>query len=69
MRLDGLEPSNDAARARAIVVHSASYVSQRLVGAQGKMGRSLGCFTVTADDLPMVMARLGAGRLLYSGKV
>jgi hypothetical protein len=69
MRLDGLEPCNDAARPRAIVVHSASYVSKARAGPQGKMGRSLGCFTVTADDLPMVMTRLGAGRLLYSDKV
>ncbi len=69
MRLDGLEPSNDAARARAIVVHSANYVTKDHPARHGKLGRSFGCFTVTADDLPMVMERLGAGRLLYSDKV
>lgn len=69
MRLDGLEPSNDAARARAIVVHSANYVTKAHPKQHGKLGRSFGCFTVTAEDLPMVMTRLGAGRLLYSDKV
>lgn len=69
MRLDGLEPCNDAARSRAIVVHSASYVTKAMARDAGKLGRSLGCFTVTAEDLPLVMERLGAGRLLYSDKV
>lgn len=69
MRLEGLEPCNDAARPRAIVVHSASYVTRAMVRDTGKLGRSLGCFTVTAEDLPQVMTRLGAGRLLYSDKV
>ncbi|WP_439532258.1 murein L,D-transpeptidase catalytic domain family protein [Polymorphobacter sp.] len=68
MRLKGLEPCNDAALARAIVVHSADYVTADRAAA-GKLGRSLGCFTVTAQDLPKVLTRLGAGRLLYSDKV
>jgi len=68
MRLHGLEPSNDAAMARAIVVHSAAYVTPAHATA-GKLGRSFGCFTVTAQDLPKVLGRLGAGRLLYSDKV
>jgi len=68
MRLHGLEPSNDAALARAIVVHSADYVT-RARAQTGKLGRSFGCFTVTAQDLPEVLGRLGAGRLLYSDKV
>lgn len=69
MRLDGLEASNDAARVRAIVVHSADYVTKAHPRQHGKLGRSFGCFTVTAEDLPTVMARLGAGRLLFSDKV
>ncbi len=69
MRLDGLEACNDAARPRAIVVHSASYVTRAMAHDAGKLGRSFGCFTVTAEDLPQVMTRLGAGRLLYSDKV
>jgi hypothetical protein len=68
MRLDGLEPCNDAAMARAIVVHSAAYVSPARAAA-GKLGRSFGCFTVTAQDLPQVLTRLGQGRLLYSDKI
>jgi hypothetical protein len=68
MRLHGLEPCNDAAMDRAIVVHSAAYVTPERAAA-GKLGRSFGCFTVTAGDLPKVLTRLGAGRLLYSDKV
>lgn len=68
MRLDGLDPTNDAARPRAIVVHSAAYVTKEHVRQHGKLGRSFGCFTVTAEDLPQVMTRLGAGRLLYAAK-
>jgi hypothetical protein len=67
MRLHGLEPSNDAAFARAIVIHSADYVTPERA-ASGKLGRSFGCFTVTAEDLPKVLARLGQGRLLYADK-
>lgn len=29
MRLDGLEPTNSLARERAIVIHSADYVSEK----------------------------------------
>lgn len=68
MRLDGLEPSNSAARDRAIVVHSAAYVTWDHVRQHGKLGRSLGCFTVPAEDLSQVMTRLGAGRLLYAAR-
>ena len=45
-RLHGLDPENSNAASRAIVIHSADYVSRRMARAQGRVGRSLGCFTV-----------------------
>jgi len=67
-KLIGLDPENDAAERRAIVIHSASYVSHEMARDQSRIGRSLGCFTVAQDDLARVMARLGPGRLLFAGK-
>lgn len=69
MRLDGLDASNSNALDRAIVVHSAPYVTEAMARDMGKVGRSQGCFTLTAEDLKQVLARLGPGRFLYSDKV
>lgn len=69
MRLAGLDPSNCNAEPRAIVVHSAPYVTAAMARDIGKVGRSQGCFTLTAEDLGAVLGRLGPGRFLYSGKV
>lgn len=44
MRLEGLDPGfNSNARARAVVVHGADYVSQDFVNRTGRLGRSFGC--------------------------
>jgi hypothetical protein len=44
MRLDGLEYGiNHKARERAVVVHGADYVNEKLAQKQGYIGRSLGC--------------------------
>ena len=68
-RLVGLDVSNCNALERAIVIHTASYVSETMVRDLGKLGRSQGCFTVTAGDLQQVLTRMGSGRFLYSDKV
>jgi len=67
-RLDGLDPFNDNARARAIVVHGAWYVDPGLVGQSGKIGRSQGCFAFSQTDLQSVMDKLGPGHLIYATK-
>ncbi len=67
-RLIGLDPENDQALPRAIVIHAAPYVTHEMAKTQGRVGRSQGCFTVTQLDLEMVLERLGPGRLLFAGK-
>lgn len=67
-KLIGLDPANDEAEARAIVIHAASYVSREMATEQGRIGRSQGCFAVSEADLAQVMARLGAGRLLFADR-
>jgi hypothetical protein len=69
MRLEGLDPTNSNALSRAIVVHGAWYVNEEMIGHFGMLGRSQGCFAVAESSLPEIMARLGAGRLIYAGKV
>lgn len=65
-RLVGLDPSNNAALERAIVLHGASYVDHELIDIQGHIGRSLGCFAVAEQHIGEVMDRLGEGRLLFA---
>lgn len=63
--LDGLDPTNDAARARAIIVHAADYCEPEFLAREGKLGRSFGCFATSFGDLPYLRDRMGEGRLLY----
>jgi len=69
MRLIGLDPTNSNTYARRVVVHSAWYVSPKIVREHGMLGRSQGCFAVSEADLPMVLQRLGPGRLLIAAKL
>lgn len=67
-RLIGLDPTNDNALARAIVVHAAWYANPDMLRTHGQIGRSQGCFAVSEGDLQQVFARLGEGRMIYSAK-
>lgn len=67
-RLHGLDPENNLAASRGIVIHSASYVDPSLALAQGRIGRSQGCFTVSNREIADVLARLGPGHLLFASK-
>jgi len=68
-RLMGLDPTNDQALSRAIVIHSAWYANEAMLATHGQLGRSQGCFAVGQGDLEQVFGRLGPGRMLYSAKV
>lgn len=67
LRLEGLEPSNADAAARAIVLHGAEYMTPSYLRRHGRPGRSFGCFVVDPDLVPALIARLEGGVLLYAG--
>ncbi|MFT5330225.1 MAG: hypothetical protein ACI9TB_002278 [Parasphingorhabdus sp.] len=68
-RLKGLDPSNNLAEPRAIVIHGAWYAEPEMIESHGKLGRSQGCFAFSESDLAIILDRLGPGRLLYADKV
>ena len=67
-RVNGLDPTNDNARVRDVVIHAANYVSEDVIASAGKLGRSNGCFAFAQCDIAQVLARLGRGRLIYAGR-
>ncbi len=68
-RLIGLDPQNNMAEDRAIVIHAAWYVSDEIATEQGKVGRSQGCFAFSEKDISRVLEQMGPGTLLYADKV
>lgn len=67
-RLIGLDPDNNLALERAIVIHGASYVDRSMMDRRSGVGRSLGCFSVAENKIADVLDRLGEGYLLYASK-
>ena len=67
-RLIGLDPANETAMARAIVIHGAWYCEPGVVKQTGKLGRSEGCFAFSQSDVELVLERLPEGSLLYAGR-
>lgn len=68
IHLDGLDPTNNNAASRAIVVHGAWYVSATMIDRLGMLGRSQGCLAVADSSLGEVISTLGPGRLIYADK-
>ncbi len=69
MRLIGLDPLNNNAEMRAIVIHGADYVTEEHIAKWGKVGRSEGCLALAPHMLPQVLGLLGPGRMVYADKV
>lgn len=63
MRLDGLSPTNSAARSRAVVFHGADYVLET----SAKQGRSWGCFVLPLNRKDAVIDKLRDGSLIFAG--
>ena len=63
MRLHGLSETNSNAFQRAVVVHSAKYVSDSNV----QPGRSWGCLAVSEAALGRVIEALQGGAFIYAG--
>ena len=59
LKLRGYETGfNDKAEERAIVIHSADYVSEVLIKQQGFIGRSLGCPALAPEIYKQVIAKI-----------
>lgn len=69
MRLIGLDPTNNNAEKRAIVVHGAWYVHPSMILEHGQLGRSEGCFAFAQSEVDVILQRLGPGRLLLSTRL
>ena len=66
LRLDGLEKGfNDNARSRAVVIHSAWYVSENFIKKHGRLGRSFGCPALPADQSKEIIDLIKDGTCLY----
>lgn len=66
LRLDGLDAGlNDKARERAIVVHGADYVSQEVINATGRLGRSQGCPALPMDIFSDIINDIKGNTLLF----
>lgn len=65
-RLDGLEHGiNHNARKRAIVIHSAWYVSEAIIRAQGRLGRSFGCPALSKEVYDQFQSLIDSNTLLF----
>lgn len=66
LNLYGLEPSNNNAAERDIVIHAANYVSEDFIKENGRLGRSWGCPAVAPGIIDKVIKTLEEGGVLYA---
>jgi hypothetical protein len=67
LKMEGLEPgTNDAAMARAIVMHGAAYVNPVAAKQQGRLGRSWGCPALRPEVAEAVIDSLKNGQMIFA---
>lgn len=66
VRLGGLDPTNDAALRRYIVMHRAKYAEPSHIERWGRLGRSNGCFALGEEQFRIALTNLSGGRLLFA---
>ena len=66
VRLGGLDPTNDAALQRYIVMHRAKYAEPSHVERWGRLGRSNGCFALGEEQFRIALLNLSGGRLRFA---
>ncbi len=66
VRLGGLDPTNDAALRRYIVMHRAKYAEPSHIDRWGRLGRSNGCFALGEEQFRIALLNLSGGRLLFA---
>jgi hypothetical protein len=67
LRMEGLEPGvNDAAMARAIVMHAAAYVNPVMARKTGRLGRSWGCPALRPEVAPAIIDSLKNGQMIFA---
>lgn len=66
VRLGGLDPTNEAALRRYIVMHPAAYAEPRNIERWGRLGRSNGCFALGSEQFKIALMKLSGGRLIYA---
>lgn len=67
LRMQGLEPGvNDAAMARAIVMHGAAYVNPEVNQGMGRLGRSWGCPALRAAVAKPIINVMKNGQFVFS---
>lgn len=69
IRLGGIDPDNNHALDRAIVMHPAWYANPDMLEKWGKLGRSDGCFAMAEADFNEALWHLSGGRLLYADRL
>jgi hypothetical protein len=65
LKLDGLEYSNNKARDRGVVIHSADYVCEDYIQKNGRLGRSHGCPALPKEGYKEIVDLLCEGSCLY----
>ena len=69
IRLGGIDPENNNALERAIVLHPAWYANPAMLEKWGKLGRSDGCFAMAEADFNEALWHLSGGRLIYADRL